>query len=503
MSNAAASARPRAFLSYAWTDPSYKRRVLALADRLESDGVHVVVDAQDLHPGDDTDHYMERMVNDPDISKVLLLCNPEYKRKADAREGGVGTESQIVSGAVYEQGTDPERRRRFVAVVMDRDEDGDAPTPTYYGRRRYLDLSDEAIAEDEYAELVNFVHGNPPRPRAPAGPAPADVVSPQSRTLGTSTRQSRAMRALRNGETSASAALTDYLDTFAENLSTFDITPADHPESGERASAGAVVHRVTQEMKPYRDEVVAVFEAVAAYKPDQESIDALRRFFERLATLSLPTPRQTESMGSRVFSWEGDAFALLWEELFLYATACLLGRERYDAVDRLTGAGYLVVHRGERKIRPFWALQRGAEMLGAHYEASGKRWVSPTNAWLYERADYPGIPFDALVEADVVLYLNYHVRRDEPEIAGSRKRQNVGHWNPSTAVGWDSVYSATPVFLRAEYELVAVMPALGAEDEAATRELFSRIARDEFGGPRLEGWVVSMATITNAKRIAA
>ena len=496
------AARPVVFLSYAWTTPTYRRRVLALAARLESDGAHTVTDATDLHPGDDVDHYMERMVNDPDVDKVILVCNPEYKRKADAREGGVGTESQIVSGEVYRQGTDPERRRKFVAVVMDRGDDGTAPTPTYYGSRRYLDLSDEEIAEDEYAELVNFVHGNPPRPRPTPGPAPADVVAPSARSLGTSTRQSRAVRALRAGDASATAALTDYFDTFASNLVAFEITLEDHPESGDGADVGQLVYDRAEELKPYRDEAVAVFEAVAAFKPDAESIDVVRRFFERLAARFEPAPRATERAGTRAFDWETDPFKLLWEELFLYAVAALLDRERYGAVERLTGAGYLFAQRGQRTVRPFWALQRGATALHHHYGRDGARPAVPMKLWLEGRADHPRIGYDDLVEADLVLFLNHHIRSGEPEVAGSRKRQERGRWYPNTSTGWERTYEPTPFFLRAGADLRAALPALGAEDEAGTRELFGRIEREELTAPAVNHWTISFGTITNAKRIA-
>jgi hypothetical protein len=37
---------------------------------------------------------MEKMVTDPEISKVLIVSDKMYAEKADGRAGGVGTETQ-------------------------------------------------------------------------------------------------------------------------------------------------------------------------------------------------------------------------------------------------------------------------------------------------------------------------------------------------------------------------------------------------------------------------
>lgn len=44
---------------------------------------------------------MESMVQDSSIDKVLIICDKGYKEKADDREGGVGTETQIITPTLY------------------------------------------------------------------------------------------------------------------------------------------------------------------------------------------------------------------------------------------------------------------------------------------------------------------------------------------------------------------------------------------------------------------
>ena len=78
---------PTVFVSYSWTSLDYEERVMDLATRLSSDGVRVIIDKWDLREGQDKYAFMERMVTDNDVSKVLMLCDREYGEKANGRLG--------------------------------------------------------------------------------------------------------------------------------------------------------------------------------------------------------------------------------------------------------------------------------------------------------------------------------------------------------------------------------------------------------------------------------
>jgi hypothetical protein len=58
---------------------------------------------------------MERMINDPDVKKVILICDKKYSEKANKRAGGVGTEAQIITPALYRQTV----QSKFVAVIKE------------------------------------------------------------------------------------------------------------------------------------------------------------------------------------------------------------------------------------------------------------------------------------------------------------------------------------------------------------------------------------------------
>jgi len=108
---------PRVFISYSWTSPEHEKWVLYLATKLYADGIYVVMDKFDLHAGHDTHAYMEKMVTDKSISKVLLVCDLQYARKAEKRKGGVGTEVQIISREIYEK----VEQDKFIPIVVEYD----------------------------------------------------------------------------------------------------------------------------------------------------------------------------------------------------------------------------------------------------------------------------------------------------------------------------------------------------------------------------------------------
>ena len=89
---------PKVFISYSWSSDAL---VLDLAQRLVSHGVDVVLDKWELKEGNDKYKFMERCVNDADITKVLIICDKAYAQKANDRTGGVGDETVIISSEIY------------------------------------------------------------------------------------------------------------------------------------------------------------------------------------------------------------------------------------------------------------------------------------------------------------------------------------------------------------------------------------------------------------------
>lgn len=140
---------PKVFISYSWTPESNKKKAIELAHRLYEDGIYVVMDIWDLHEGHDKYAFMERMVNDQTISKVLMLCNSTYTEKANSRKGGAGTEGMIISAEIYEN----VEQTKFIPIIFERDNKGNEIIPTFVKGRIYIDLSDAVFSENEYEKL--------------------------------------------------------------------------------------------------------------------------------------------------------------------------------------------------------------------------------------------------------------------------------------------------------------------------------------------------------------
>ena len=81
-----------------------------------NDVVDVTLDVWSLKDGQDKYVFMEKMVTDPDINKVLIICNRDYAEKADCRKGGVGTESTIMSDEIYSKAD----QTKFHPVVFEK-----------------------------------------------------------------------------------------------------------------------------------------------------------------------------------------------------------------------------------------------------------------------------------------------------------------------------------------------------------------------------------------------
>lgn len=157
---------PTAFISYSWDSTEHKDWVCRLATRLRADGIDVKLDQWHVAPGDQLPQFMEREIRDNDY--VLIICTPNYRKKSDARAGGVGYEGDIMTGEVFNAGND----RKFIPILASGSWQDVAPS---WLRGKYrIDLGDGSDFEAGYNDLITTIHGTRPTP-PPLGPKPATV----------------------------------------------------------------------------------------------------------------------------------------------------------------------------------------------------------------------------------------------------------------------------------------------------------------------------------------
>ena len=170
------------FISYSWTNQDHETWVLNLAKELVENGVHVIIDKWDLKEGQDSYSFMEKMVSDTEIQKVLIISDKKYADKANGRDGGVGTETQIISAEVYKN----RQQEKFVAAVVERDETGEAYLPVYYKSRIYIDFCEPENYADSFEKLLRWIYDKPLYKRPPIGKQPAFLNERDDIALGTS-----------------------------------------------------------------------------------------------------------------------------------------------------------------------------------------------------------------------------------------------------------------------------------------------------------------------------
>ena len=386
---------PKTFISYSWTDSQHEEWVLDLATDLREYGVDVIIDKWDLEEGQNMYAFMEQMVNDSEMDKVLIICDEEYARKADEREGGVGTETQIVSKDLYDE-VDPDNpQEKFAAIITETDENGKPYLPTYMKNRIYFDMSTPEAREDNFERLVRWLHGKPQEEKPPLGQPPAYLLEEEGPSLGTSSRALQVKRKLRSGNRAAVGAVRNYLETFAHNLDAFDIEAESNRVSHER------IVEVIDSFIPYRDEAVDVFVTLAKYWPGKEASQALHGFFEDLLPYTFrERPRVSDDTTA-------DHFKFIAYELFLYATAALLKEKRFDAVDYLLSNGYYLSDKDvdfhhDPGLRPFRKFRPYLRSIEDHWDHNR---ISKTSDFIDERATRDDVRLEDIMQAELILYL--------------------------------------------------------------------------------------------------
>lgn len=314
------------FISYSWTTPQHEAWVLQLAHRLTHDGVNVVLDKWDLKPGQDKYTFMEQMVHAEDIDKVLIILDKKYTERANNRSGGVGTETTIISGKVYESAT----QEKFIPIVAERDEKGNAFLPTYLGTRIYIDLSDESGFEASYEQLLRQIYEVPLLARPKLGSAPKYLFSDSPVSYRTSSILRSFDNQIDRFPQRINTISRDFFEAFFKDLSTFSLVDnySDWVAFGE-----ALTENLTR-MQPLRDDYIEFIMKVGTPGSGFDS-DILISFLEELTILLAPT----ENIGS--YNPTGFAnYRFIIHELWLYTVTIGLKKENYELLENLFQTTY-------------------------------------------------------------------------------------------------------------------------------------------------------------------
>ncbi|HBP90485.1 MAG TPA: hypothetical protein DD706_22685 [Nitrospiraceae bacterium] len=418
---------PKLFISYSWSSPDHEQWVIKLATELRESGIDVILDKWELKEGHDAHAFMEKMVADQGIKKVAIVCDRIYAEKANSRSGGVGTETQIISPEVYEK----QDQNKFVAILSEKDDQSKPYLPIYYKSRIYIDLSDNDLYAKNFEQLVRWIYNKPLYIKPEIGKKPIFLSELETTNLGTAPKFKRALDGIRNNKALTQGALTEYFDTFVENLERFRI-------KNEEGEFDDKVVRSIEEFLPFRNEAVEIFLALAQYRNIAETHQLAHRFFEQL----IPYMYRPEHV-SRWKESDFDNFRYIVHELFVYAITCFLKYECFDAVS------YLLRHRyyferssSENRMISFAEIFDYMRSFEHRNDRLKLRRLSLRADLLEKRSRASGLSFRLVMQADFVLFMR--------DCIDSIRNNTSQRWKPETLLYLERRGGAFEIFARAE-----------------------------------------------------
>jgi len=423
---------PKVFVSYSWTTPEHEDWVLNLSTELRESGIDIILDKWDLKEGHDSNAFMERMVTDKSINKVIIICDESYALKADDRSGGVGTETQIISSKIYSS----VEQDKFVAVIAEKDNDGNAYLPTYYKSRIYIDLSYEELYVKNYEQLLRWVFNKPINIRPEIGKVPSFLNENISISLGTSAASRRCVDAYKNSKPYALGAFKEYLQIFIDNFEKFILEPSNGNNEFDE-----VVKSSIESFMPYRNEAIEVFLTVANYGKDEVIGESIHGFFEAL----IPKIENPKGL-SQYHKWDWDNLKYIVQELFLYCTAILIKTQRFDILTTLTQQRYYLSSDpayGRSNMRKFGVFYNQLNSFEHRKQRLKLNRKSIYADFIKEFSLASGVSFNNIMQADFLLFIADGVAA----LKGDERRQE---WWAETLVYRGYGVSTFELFARSE-----------------------------------------------------
>ena len=373
--------KPKVFISYAWGSQEYDERIVSFAASLVDNGIEVVIDKWNLLEGNDTYSFMEQSVLDPTITNVLLLLDPLYEKKANSKQGGVGTETQIISSEVYNK-TD---QTKYIPVIFSRKQNGSIPKPVYLRGTLHFDLSTDENYEKEYRRLVKRLYGVEDYKRPELGKKPAWVdeqidvsaakrITKYDNLKNLSSREDRKLKYIEN--------INEFISTFNDFDSKNDKDPIE----------------IYKELKPLRDDALALFSLIPY------SRDCIIRLTDALDKLRVEISINQKDLLTEMKR-------SLLHELFIYLVAICYKNDLYEELGYLLNRPYAGDYDNKPKsFRVFYHYNGPLDQAVCnkdntnYYSGTANIWIENINASICDKKEF--------VLADLLCFNNSIIQVD-------------------------------------------------------------------------------------------
>ncbi len=383
---------PKAFISYSWTSQEFRDQVREWAERLAADGIEVVIDVFDLKDGHDKYAFMERMVTDPTVTHVLVMCNRSYTEKADARKAGVGTESQIISTEIYEK----VEQSKFIPIITEVGPDGKPFLPAFLASRIWIDFSSAEAANDNWERLIRTLYGRPLFEKPRLGSPPAyiqDAANPPSSEM------SAKFAALRGAILAPRPGVGLYRDAFVAAC----VSAADEVRIRSQPDEAEWPQRVLADcarLVSVRNHLIDWVVLESEVAPSAGFDDALLGLLEALVELKA-RPAELSSWRETWF----EALRLFTYETFLYVVAALLKTRSYQTLRQIYSHQYLRPATERELSNPFVTFQTFHATSSSLQEVLAppeRRLLSPAAELVKRQAGRGDLTFHAVQEAELL-----------------------------------------------------------------------------------------------------
>lgn len=403
---------PKIFISYSWSSDAM---VLQLAQRLMSQGVIVVLDKWDLKEGQDKYTFMERCVNDPDVTKVLIICDKTYTEKANNRMGGVGDETVIISSEIYQN----MQQEKFIPIIVEKDDEGKPYVPTYIKTRIYIDLSEEENYEDEYEKLLRNIYDKPLNRKPKLGKKPEWLEDEKTDLFPLKD----IIKLIKGSNTinKRKSCITKFADIYVEIMKNYWVQNITCEKEFE----------LFNETKGIRDLFLDFVEVIAESEDNYAEI--LAEIFQQLynSLTCIKTFDSTRMSGSED---EIDLFKIHIWELFVCTVAFMRHIEDYKGLNVLISYTYFLnksVLGGAQQISNYTQFRHYSTMIENYYKSKTpeKNKYTLLGDIIYnQRERLPIYSKNAIANADLFLYQvrnAFELAYEGPEFYGG------GYWFPT------------------------------------------------------------------------
>lgn len=378
----------KVFISYSW---KVQDKVKSLADRLYSHGVEAITDIYDLKVGQDKYAFMEQSVNDPSVDKVLIICDRSYMDKANNRTGGVGDETVIISPEIYGK----IKQEKFIPVVIEFDEDGQACLPHYLKGRLYIDLSTEDRYEAEYERLIRNLYDKPIHKKPVLGAMP-EWLKDEAVDLSAIRDILKQIKGNTGGNTKKAEFLSNKASDEFVNAAKKYVMPAYTDRANE-------LPKVIDQTKPFRDLFVDYCDNLIC--SDQLKVEYLSGLFEHLYN-----DLHDVSERSSYFDMEFELYDYMIWEFFICATAVLLHYKQFTELRQLLTSNYFLkttyFSSSEFAPQTFKVFAKDYKIIEQDCKPQSKNpnLLTLAGEILVNREKKPILTKETIANADIVLY---------------------------------------------------------------------------------------------------